>query len=33
MYEKDLLGEQICRIFRKEIKFDYMKIINVNNVK
>ena len=33
MHEKDLLGEQIRRTFRKEIKFDYTKITNVNNAK
>lgn len=33
MHEHDLLGEQIRRTFRKEIKFDYTKITNVNNAK
>ncbi|NRB47543.1 MAG: PglZ domain-containing protein [Saprospiraceae bacterium] len=33
MYEHDLLAEQIRRTFRKEIKFDYTKITNVNNAK
>ena len=31
MKEHDLLREQIKRTFRKEIKFDYVKITNVNN--
>jgi len=31
MHEKDLLGEQIRRTFRKPIKFDYVKITNVFN--
>ncbi|MBX2872074.1 MAG: PglZ domain-containing protein [Saprospiraceae bacterium] len=33
MHERDLLGEQIRRTFRKEIKFDYTKITNVNSAK
>jgi len=33
MHEHDLLGEQIRRTFRKEIKFDYTKITNVHNAK
>lgn len=33
MHEHDLLAEQIRRTFRKEIKFDYTKITNVNNAK
>lgn len=33
MHEHDLLGEQIKRTFRKEIKFDYTKITNVHNAK
>lgn len=33
MHEKDLLAEQIRRTFRKEIRFDYTKITNVNNAK
>lgn len=33
MHEHDLLGEQIKRTFRKEIKFDYTKITNVHFAK
>lgn len=33
MHEHDLLAEQIRRTFRKDIKFDYTKITNVNNAK
>lgn len=33
MHEHDLLGEQIRRTFRKDIRFDYTKITNVNNAK
>lgn len=33
MHEHDLLAEQIRRTFRKEIRFDYTKITNVNNAK
>ena len=33
LHEHDLLGEQIKRTFRKEIKFDYFKVTNVNKAK
>ncbi len=33
MHEKDLLSEQIRRTLRKEIKWDYQKITNVNQAK
>ncbi len=33
LHEHDLLGEQIRRTFRKEIKFDYHKITNVHYAK
>ncbi|MEM9820921.1 MAG: response regulator [Bacteroidota bacterium] len=33
MYEKELLGEQIKRTFRKEVKWDYFKVTNVNKAK
>ena len=33
LHEHDLLAEQIRRTFRKEIKFDYVKITNVRNAK
>ena len=33
LHEHDLLREQIDRTFRKEIKFDYVKVTNVNHAK
>jgi hypothetical protein len=33
MHEKDLLGEQINRTFRKQIKWDYFKVTNVAKAK
>ncbi|MEM1323831.1 MAG: response regulator [Bacteroidota bacterium] len=33
LHEKDLLGEQIRRIIRREVKFDYVKVTNVNHAK
>jgi len=33
MHEKDLLGEQINRTFRKAIKWDYYKVTNVSKAK
>jgi CheY-like chemotaxis protein len=33
MHEHDLLSEQIRRTFRKEVKFDYIKVTNVNKAK
>jgi len=33
MHEKDLLGEQIKRTFRKEIKWDYFKVTTVSKAK
>ena len=33
MYERELLGEQITRLFRKPIKWDYHKVTNVNDAK
>jgi len=33
MHEHDLLSEQVKRTFRKELRFDYTKITNVNNAK
>jgi len=33
LHEKDLLGEQIRRLIRKEIKYDYFKVTNVNHGK
>lgn len=33
MYEKQLLGEQIRRVFRKPIKYDYVKITNTEDGK
>ena len=33
MHEHDFLTEQIKRTFRKEIKFDYVKVTNVNQAK
>ena len=33
LHEHDLLAEQIRRTFRKEIKFDYIKITNTRNAK
>lgn len=33
LHEHDLLSEQIRRTFRKEIRFDYLKITNVNKAK
>lgn len=33
LHEKDFLGEQIKRTFRKEVKFDYIKVTNVNYAK
>lgn len=33
LHEHDLLAEQIGRTFRKEIKFDYIKVTNVNHAK
>jgi CheY-like chemotaxis protein len=33
MHEKDLLGEQIKRLFRKEIKWEYVKVTNGNHAK
>ena len=32
-YEKELLGEQIKRVMRKPIRYDYMKITNLNDGK
>ncbi len=32
-HEKDLLGEQLNRVFRKPIKWNYNKITNLNNAK
>ena len=33
LHEKDLLGEQIKRVFRKPIKFDYIKVTNAEHGK
>ncbi|MEO1518567.1 MAG: response regulator [Bacteroidota bacterium] len=33
MHEHDLLSEQIRRTFRKPVKFDYLKVTNVNQAK
>lgn len=33
LHEKDLLGEQVKRVFRKPIKYDYIKITNTDNGK
>lgn len=33
LHEHDLLGEQIRRTFRNPLKFDYVKVTNVNNAK
>ena len=33
LHEKDLLGEQIRRLIRKELKFDYFKVTNGNHAK
>jgi hypothetical protein len=33
LHEYDLLGEQVNRLFRKEIRFDYVKITNINYAK
>lgn len=33
LHEGDLLGEQIKRLFRKEIKWEYVKVTNVNHAK
>ncbi len=33
LYEHDLLAEQINRTFRKDIRFDYMKVTNVGHAK
>jgi len=32
-YEKQLLGEQINRVFRRDIKYDYIKVTNTNHGK
>ncbi len=33
LFEKELLGEQIRRMFRKEIRFDYLKVTNISSAK